>query len=397
MTVEDISRTLLQTLHMQVFCLVTFALAAAAIVYVIAGYPALLKWLAGRNGRLPIKEYEPKSVSILIAVYNGEKFIADKLDSVVGLDYPRDLLQIFVLSDGSTDGTNEIAKRYAGRGIQLLELPHGGKPAALNAGLTHCTGEILLLTDVRQVLEPGSLKELVACFADPTIGVVSGDLPTRPGIDSEESNTSLYWRYEREMRKNLGKLGCTFGATGPFYAMRRELARPMPPNTLLDDMYLPLGAFFGGYRLIVDEKARALEYPVSINSEFRRKVRTQAGVYQIMKLYPALLSLNNPLLFHFISYKVGRLALPWLFLLFFLASFGLPMPWSMLAVISQLGFYGLALLDVWMPEEYAVKKITSPARTVTVMLAAAALGIKVFFVPPQTLWTVTQARHRGPA
>src|SRR5271170_4531277 len=222
---------------MEVVCLITLALAAAAIVYVIAGYPALLKWLAGRNGRSPIKGYQARSISMLIAVYNGEKFLPDKLDSVLQLEYPRDLLQVFVLSDGSTDGTNEIARRYAEHGIQLLELPHGGKPAALNAGLTHCTGEILLLTDVRQVLEPDSIKELVACFADPAIGVVSGDLPTRTGMDSEESNTSLYWRYERDMRKNLGKLGCTFGATGPFYAMRRELARPMPPETLLDDMY----------------------------------------------------------------------------------------------------------------------------------------------------------------
>jgi biofilm PGA synthesis N-glycosyltransferase PgaC len=382
---------------MEALCLVIFLLAAAAIVYVIAGYPMLLRWLAGKRGRLPAKRYEAKSVSMLIAVYNGEKFLAEKLDSVLRLDYPGELLQIFVLSDGSTDGTNEIARRYARHGIQLLELPHSGKPAALNAGLPHCTGEILVLTDVRQLLEPDSIKEIVACFADPTIGVVSGDLPMRAGIDSEESNTSLYWRYEREIRKNLGKLGSTFGATGPFYAIRRELAHPMPPTTLLDDMYLPLGAFFKGFRVIVDEEARALEYPFSMKSEFRRKVRTQAGVYQIMKLYPALLSPKNPLLFHFISYKLGRLALPWLFLLLFAASFGLPMPWSVLAVMGQVAFYGFAILDLWMPEDNIVKKVTAPARTVTVMLAAAALAVTVFFVPPHKLWTVTQARHRGPA
>ncbi len=381
---------------MQVLCLVTFLLAAAAIVYVIAGYPALLEWTARRKGRLPVKSYEPKSVSILIAVYNGEKFLAEKLDSILQLDYPAELLQVFVLSDGSTDRTNEIARQYGARGIQLLELPHGGKPAALNAGLAHCTGEILLLTDVRQVLEPGSVMELVACFTDPTVGVVSGDLPVRKGMDSEEANTSLYWRYEREIRKNLGKIGSTFGATGPFYAMRRELAGPMPPSTLLDDMYLPLGAFFKGYRLIVDDDARALEYPFSIKSEFRRKVRTQAGVYQIMGLYPALLSAKNPLVFHFVSYKLGRLALPWFFLLLLMASFGLPMPWSMLAVTAQAAFYGLALLDIWMREEHLAKKLTSPARTVTVMLAAAALAVTVFFVEPQKLWVPSQARRRGP-
>src|SRR5271154_3116831 len=98
---------------METLCLLTFLLAVVAIVYVIAGYPALLRWLADRKGWLPAKRYEPKSVSMLIAVYNGEKFLAEKLDSVLRLDYPRELLQIFVLSDGSTDGTNEIARRYA--------------------------------------------------------------------------------------------------------------------------------------------------------------------------------------------------------------------------------------------------------------------------------------------
>ena len=171
-----------------------------------------------------------------------------------------------------------------------------------------------MLTDVRQVLMPDSLKELVACFADPTVGVASGDLPTREGVDIEEANISLYWRYERAIRKNLGKFQSTFGATGPFYAMRRELAPVMPATTLLDDMYMPLAApHFRGYRVIVDETARAMDYPFSVHAEFRRKVRTLAGVYQIMRLYPALLSRRNRMLFDFVSYKIGRLLLPWFF------------------------------------------------------------------------------------
>ena len=161
-----------------------------------------------------------------------------------------------------------------------------------------------------RVLKPDSVKELVSCFADPTIGVVSGDLPMREGIDREESNTSLYWRYEREIRKNLGKLGSTFGATGPFYAMRRELAPLMPVDNLLDHMYLPLASYFRGYRVIVDEDAVAIEYPFSVQGEFRRKLRTLAGNYQIMLKYPALLTFRNRMLFHFVSYKIGRLALP---------------------------------------------------------------------------------------
>ncbi len=350
--------------------------------------------MADRHGLPVAKQYGQKTISILIAVYNGERFLADKLDSVVKLDYPRELMEVYVLSDGSTDGTADVARRYAADGIQLLELPKGGKPAALNAGILRSRGEILVLTDVRQVLEPDSVKEMVACFSDPTIGVVSGDLPMREGIDAEESNTSLYWRYERAIRKNLGSLGSTFGATGPFYAMRRDLAPVMPVDTLLDDMYLPLAAYFRGYRVIVDEAARAIEYPFSVKADFTRKVRTQAGVYQIMRLYPALLTRRNPMLFHFVSYKIGRLLLPWLFLGTLVSSFGLPHPWAVVLVSLQAIFYGLAVVDHFVPASSGIRRLSAPARTVVTMLAAAALAVSVFFVPPHRLWIVTQARRR---
>lgn len=371
-----------------------FLLFLAGIVYVIAGYPLLLRWSAARNAIPVAKQPQMKTISILIAVHNGDKFLGDKLDSVVNVDYPRELMETYVLSDGSTDRTAEIARSYADRGIQLLELPKGGKPAALNVGIARAKGEILVLTDVRQVLERDSLREIVANFADPTIGVVSGDLPMREGIDAEESNTSLYWRYERAIRKDLGKLGSTFGATGPFYAMRRELAPAMPPDTLLDDMYLPLAAYFRGYRVIVDEDARAIEYPFSVQGEFRRKLRTLAGNYQIMVKYPALVTWKNRMLFHFVSYKIGRLALPWLFVGLFISSFGLPHPWAAILVTLQVIFYGLAAVDLVLAPDSALKRLATPARTVVTLLAAAALAVSVFFVPPHRLWIVTQARRR---
>ena len=371
-----------------------FLLFLAGIVYVIAGYPLLLRWSAARNAIPVAKQPQLKTISILIAVHNGDKFLGDKLDSVVNVDYPRELMETYVLSDGSTDRTAEIARSYADRGIQLLELPKGGKPAALNVGIARATGDILILTDVRQVLERNSLREMVANFADPTIGVVSGDLPMREGIDAEESNTSLYWRYERAIRKDLGKLGSTFGATGPFYAMRRELAPVMPADTLLDDMYLPLAAYFRGFRVIVDEDARAIEYPFSVQGEFRRKLRTLAGNYQIMVKYPALVTWKNRMLFHFVSYKIGRLALPWLFVGMFIASFGLPHPWAAILVTLQVIFYGLAALDLVLAPDSALKRLATPARTVVTLLAAAALAVSVFFVPPHRLWIVTQARRR---
>ncbi len=375
---------------MGAFFLAAVGALALAAAYILIGYPLLLALLASRFGN-PIKKIpQLKPVTILIAVYNGESVIGEKLRSVIALDYPKELLEVFVISDGSTDRTNEIARGFAAQGIQLIELPRGGKPVALNAGIARATGEILVLTDARQTLEPSSVRHLVACFSDPTVGAVSGDLPMRPGVSDEQGSTSLYWVIERWIRNNLGRIDSTFGTTGPFYAMRRSLAPVMPPDTLLDDMYLPLHGYFQGYRVVYDPEAIGWEQPFSIKGEFRRKVRTQAGVYQIMRLYPALL-FRNRMWFHFVSYKVGRLALPWILIAMFAVSFGLPRPWNFWIVGAQALFYLLALADFIIPRRLVLKRLSSPARAFVNLMAAAALAVSVFFVPPHKLWKPTEA------
>ncbi len=367
-----------------------FLIVVVLLAYIFAGYPLLLGFLARRFGKPIRKGDQQKTVSILIAVHNGEQFLAAKLDSVLALRYPKDLLQILVLSDGSTDRTEEIARQYEARGVELLALPKGGKPAALNAGIARSHGEILVLTDVRQVLEQDSVAQLVACFDDPSVGVVSGDLLMRRSDNLEQRTFPIYWRYERWIRKQQGKLDSMLSATGPFYSIRRELAVVMPEDTLLDDMYLPLAAFFRGYRLIVDEDARALDYVPPLKAEFGRKVRTLAGNFQIMWQYPALWSFRNRMLFHFLSHKVARLALPYLFLLLLVFSFRLPGYWAWAMVALQAGFYLLAAVDLLVPDSWPLKRLTSPARAFVVMIAAALFAIVVFFVPPRKLWKTTQ-------
>jgi biofilm PGA synthesis N-glycosyltransferase PgaC len=376
---------------MTTFCTAAFWLLAFLAAYILVGYPLLLAWLADRFGKPIHKSPARKTVSILVAVYNGAAVIRPKLESIVALEYPKELLEVLVLSDGSTDGTNQIVREFASRGIQLIELPKAGKPAAISFGIARATGEILVSTDARQTLEPDSVTQLVACFSDPTVGAVSGDLPMRPDQSEEQGSTSLYWVIERWIRKNLGRLDSTFGTTGPFYAMRRALAPPMPPDTLLDDMFLPLHGYFQGYRIVVDEEAVAWEQAFSIKGEFRRKVRTQAGLYQILRLYPALLGLGNRMLFHFVSYKLGRLALPWILLAMLAVSFGLKHPWNYWAVGAQSAFYLLALADFAIPSKTLLKRISSPARAFVNLMAAAALAVSVFFVAPHRLWKPTEA------
>ena len=371
---------------------VGFVLVALFILYVIFGYPALLGALA-RRGAKPVRRSPCQPpVSVIIAVYNGERFIESKLQSVLGLNYPAEKIEIIVASDGSTDRTEEIAARFAARGVRLLRLEHAGKPSALNAAISQAQGQILVLTDVRQTLAPDSLALLMEDFADPSVGAASGELVITKGATREEAGVGLYWRYEIWIRLRLSELDSIFGATGAYYAIRRELAVPIPANMLLDDMYLPLAAFFRGYRLIVDSRARMFDYPTALESEFWRKVRTLAGNYQILRAYPQLLGPRNRMWLHFVSYKFARLLLPFAFLAEAALSFGLPGPWSGVAIACQAAFYGGALADRWMPEQSLLKRLTSPIRAFVTLMGAGLCAISVLALPSSRLWRPHTAR-----
>jgi len=365
-----------------------FCLSAALLLYVLFGYPLVLLTLARLAAKPVRKEFSRRSVSIILPVRNGERWIEAKLRCLLELDYPRSLIEIIVISDGSADRTAELVRRF--EGVRLIEIPAGGKAAALNAGLAQATGEILFFTDVRQRLDPSSLSNLVACFADPRIGVVSGELLILDGSSSEEANTSLYWRYEKWIRKGLSALGSIPGATGCIYAMRRELAVPLPQDTINDDMYEPLAAYFRGYRVVLEESAKAYDDPTSLNAEFHRKVRTLAGVYQIIGQYPALLSPRHGIWIHFVSHKLGRLLLPFALIGVAIGSFWLPQPWNTLALAAQGVFYGLAAVDLILPETSFLKRVTSPVRAFVVLMAAAFCASSILFRDARTFWGPTR-------
>lgn len=160
------------------------------------------------------KQPQVKSGSVLVAVRNGEAYLEQKLQSLLGLRYPAEQREILVLSDGSTDGTDAIAVRYAGEEVKLLRLPAGGKAVALNAGMEQARGEILFFTDVRQPLEPDTLQHLVDCFADDEVGVVSGELIIREGTTQAGARVGLYWKYEKWIRRKLSDVDSILGATG---------------------------------------------------------------------------------------------------------------------------------------------------------------------------------------
>jgi cellulose synthase/poly-beta-1,6-N-acetylglucosamine synthase-like glycosyltransferase len=371
--------------------------ATLVVAYVIIGYPVVLSVYGGRVAPPIRKDMKfQTTVTVIVAVYNGEQFIRHKLESLLGLRYPPGLLQILVVSDGSTDRTEAIVESFADRNVQLMRVPRGGKAAALNAALRIAAGEILFFTDVRQALDPDALSHLVANFADPSVGAVTGELqlldPARAG---QQADLELYWRYELWARLRHSRIDSVFNTTGCIYALRRSLAEPIPPDTLTDDAVIPLRVFFRGYRVILEEQAIAYDYPTAEGGEFRRRLRTLAGLWQVHARLPVLFTRANRMRFHFLSHKSARLVLPWAILLIYIATLALPpSPFRRFLVIDEFALVVIVLLDRYIPKSFPLKRISSPARTFLTMNAAALLSLAVFFVPPETLWRPTRVKMR---
>ena len=363
-------------------------------LYILFGYPLLLAVVPFKHAPQVRKDLSHQAtVSVIMAVYNGAAHIRAKLETLLALDYPKQFLQIIVVSDGSTDETESIVRSYADRGVELLLAPHNGKAAALNLAFERASGDILFFTDVRQALDPMALRHLVANFADPTVGAVTGEMRLRKAEAGEQADMDLYWRYELWARDRQTRIDSIFNTTGCIYAMRRKLAAPLRSDTLSDDAALPLGAFFAGYRVIFDAEAIAVDDPAVAGTEFRRRFRNLAGLWQTFVRFPQLFSSRDRMRFHFLSHKFGRLVLPWTIVFAIAATVLLPaspIRWSLLA--AEAAVFLLALLDRFFPKGFPLKRLTSPARTFLVMNAASMAGLAVFFMEPTRLWRPTRVK-----
>jgi biofilm PGA synthesis N-glycosyltransferase PgaC len=365
---------------------VFFWLCLLLVCYTYFGYAAWLL-ICVRLRRRPIQKgsFIP-SVSIIIAARNEEANLPAKLENLRLLDYPPELLEIVVASDGSTDRTASILREQATAIVAVVLDEPNGKARALNEAVKRATGEVLVFLDARQFVEPNAVSELVSCFADPTVGAVSGELLLEASAGRSEDALGIYWKIEKVVRKLESASGSVVGVTGAIYAVRRELYTVIPPGTILDDVFMPMHVARTGKRVVFQPSAIARDRIFSEKGkEFSRKVRTLTGNYQLLQLAPWLLSPANPLLFRFISHKLLRLLVPLLLVLMLVASAMSKGPFYRAAFWLQILFYVLAAFGALSPPTRRFKPVAI-ANTFVMLNAAAALAFYNFLARRNEVW-----------
>ena len=371
---------------------VVFWISAFLVAFTYAGYP-LCAYLRARLWPLPIRRASIfPSVSIIVAVHNEEHNLPLKLTNLGSLLYPADLIEIIVVSDGSTDATNKILSHSESTRLQPVILPeHVGKAAALNQGINQAKNEIVVFTDARQRIAPNALENLMMSFADPSIGCVSGELMfAKDVVPASSSGVGLYWRLEKKIRHWEAQAGSTVGATGALYAVRKSLLSPMPFGTILDDVYIPLQVARLGYRVIFEPRATTWDdLRPDAKQEFQRKLRTLFGNCQLLQIAPWILGSSNPLRLQFVCHKLLRLLAPFALVGIFLSSVWLRQGFYEMVLLLQLAFYALAGLTVFRANLGFVTRLSNISLAFIVLNIAAAVAFIYFITGKKVLWTRT--------
>jgi cellulose synthase/poly-beta-1,6-N-acetylglucosamine synthase-like glycosyltransferase len=284
-------------------------------------------------------------VSIIVAVHNEESQIAAKLDDCLRFLSPPDQMEIIIVSDGSTDSTEDIVNEYAQRDarVQLLRAERVGKSRAQNLAVQHARGEILIFTDAGTRTRPDLLQKLMSNFADPKVGLVTGVVYFGHPGEAVLKGQGFYWRYEFFLRQAESDIGILSTATGTALAMRRELFRPMEPY-YGDDCILPLDVRLQRYRVLQDAEASVYDtMPHTMEGELRSRIRMTARNWTGTLSRPALL---NPFRFPLtalglISHKLLRWLTPFILAALFLSSTLLALTGRFLVLWAlQVIFYG---------------------------------------------------------
>ncbi len=332
---------------------ILFWFSLATLVWVFFGYPVimiLLAKLVGKKEAPASGQDDLPALSLLICAYNEERVIGEKIQNSLTLDYPKEKLKVIVVSDGSSDRTNEIAASFPDPRLKFITYTdRGGKAKALNTGIGHLSGEIVVFTDANVIFKPDALRRLIAQFSDPQIGGVVGNVVLK-SADGTVAGEGVYSRYEKAVHTAEADLATMITVDGAMYALRKEYVAPIPPDSITDDWFMASGALLAGKKIGWAPSAIGYELAAdSVAGEFKRKVRMVAGGYQTTFRRAGLFlnPLGHPVVCGmFVSHKLLR----WLAMVFMatlLASSILLSGKSgfyLWALVAQAGFYLLAVL-----------------------------------------------------
>jgi len=379
---------------------ITFWVALFAILYSYVGYPAFL-WLVSRVGRFDESSCAGQSghlpsVTLIISAYNEEKVIGEKIKNALSLDYPRELLEIVIISDGSSDRTGEIVTEFAHQGVVLRHYEGRiGKTACLNRALPLAAGGIIVFSDANSSYEKGALKALLGPFRNNTVGFVTGWTKYGSGDGAAPYSLGLYSRLELITKELESRLGSCIGADGAIFAIRKELYLPLEDYDI-NDLVIPLSINRQGYRGVLQREAICFEKDAgSPKGEFHRQVRITSRAIRAIMNYRQLL---NPfrfglLSFEIFSHKVCKFLVP-LFLVALLVSNLLLAErggFFLMVLIAQGIFYIAAGAAAFVPKGSLLSRMVEAARIFVVVNVAIALAwVKYLQGETYTTWSPTK-------
>jgi cellulose synthase/poly-beta-1,6-N-acetylglucosamine synthase-like glycosyltransferase len=285
------------------------------ICYAYLGYPVLITIIGSvrRKGVHKSHSFLP-TVTYIIPAHNEERVIRQKLENTLALDYPRELMNILVVSDASTDHTDSIVGEFKNHGVELIRLAQrGGKSKALNVAIPQATGEIVVLCDANVMFDTDAVRHMIRNFADPEVGCVCGQKTylARSSMATAKGER-LYWRLEEYLKRCESQSGSVAGADGAIYAIRKNLYVPFDEN-LIDDMLISLAVFAQGYRLVAEPEARAFEHTTILaKEEYGRKSRIVATAIRTLARNVDFLNpfTSGLMAWRILSHKVIRWMVP---------------------------------------------------------------------------------------
>lgn len=349
------------------------------VVYTYVGYGILLYAIIKlrrlfKIGKKTIIDpsFQP-DVTLFISAYNEKDYVAAKMKNSLALDYPQEKLHIVWVTDGSDDGTPELAKKYTD--VAVYHLPErNGKISAMNRGMRFVTTPIVIFSDANTLLGKESVQRIVNLFGNPKVGCVSGEkrIINKEADAASGAGEGLYWKYESTLKKWDAELYSVVGAAGELFAIRTELYRDVEKDTLLDDFIISLRVAQGGYTIQYDPEAYAIETAsANVKEELKRKIRISAGGIQAVVRLSSLLNIfkYGTLSFQYISHRVLRWTLTPLCLLLLI-----PVGYF-LAYNEGLLNFGMYSILFWMQGLFYTAALTGW------FLENRSTSIKILFVP----------------